>query len=205
MWNTRKSGFKEVSRLQKAVQGTMPTAFLTHPQPLGSTLGTAPCVPCQALLARAVCRPCLERTWRHTEPAYTAAMGAGRLQSTGSSGHPAENPTRDWELLQSKISTTLIKQMRFSGEELIALHTPCSNSSLLQLPGGGDSKGTWNWRPQGKALLHQSPAGHKHVGFPCEEAKVQPELKSDFLSNAPLMESFLTEMLRKIFLRQTDK
>lgn len=70
----------------------MPTAFLTHPQPLGSTLGRAPCVPCQALLARAACRPCLERTWRHTEPAHTAAMGAGRLQEHWELWSPSREP-----------------------------------------------------------------------------------------------------------------
>lgn len=97
----------------------------------------------------------------------------GGCRSPESCGHPAESPMTAWELLQSKISITLTTQTRFAGEELTALYAPCSNSSLLQLPPGGDSRGTSHRRPQGKALLHQPPAGHKHVQFPCE----LPELK----------------------------
>lgn len=72
-------------------------------------------------------------------------MGAGRLQEHWERWSPSREHQRDWELLQSKISIALTTQPRLAGEELTALHTPGSNSSLEEegtqkAPGIGDPR-----------------------------------------------------------------
>lgn len=156
----------------------MPSAFLKSPRPFGRPAGRAPCVSFQALFARPVWRPWLEWVWNaslhlrgaHALPTCTAPMGAGRLQEQWELWSPSREPPERFGAT-SEQERHWQWETRFARKELTALYTPWSNNSLLQLPGWGASKGTWQRRPWGKDLLHQSPRGHKHVWFPCEEAK----------------------------------
>lgn len=141
-----------MSRLQKALQGTTPSAFLRSPQPFGRPAGRAPCVSFQALFAEPVWRPCLERVCNaslhgrgaHTEPAHTAPTGARRLQETRS-------------YFRARLASHWQQETGFAGKELTALSTPCSNNSLLQLPGWGDSKGPNTGDPGARLFFTSHP------------------------------------------------
>lgn len=158
----------------------MASAFVQSPRPFGRAAGGAPCVPLRALFASPEWRPWPEEV--ECQPAWTGSThparpcssqgcteAAGALRAGGTQ---QRTPQETWRCFRAMSALHWYGETRFAGKELTALYTPCSNNSLLQLPGWGDSKGTWHRRPQGRALLHHSPGGHKHVRLPCEEAKV---------------------------------
>lgn len=186
-------------RLQKAVQGTTPLAFLKSPQSFGRPAGRAPCVSFQALFTRPVWGPCLERVWNasphrrgaHTVPAYTAPMGARRLQET-------------WSYFRARSASQWQQKQDLQGRNwqhctLLAATSPfCSSQDegIQKAPDTGD--------PGARLFFASHLEDTNMYDSPVRKQRL-PDWKFDFLSNTPLTQSFLSETLRKILLKQHNK
>lgn len=113
------------------------------------------------------------------------------------------SPHRDFWLFQSKNSSIKQQEKLFARKEPIASYTPCNQSSFLQLPGHRGTKGRCQrGQPQAGVSFSAHLGGHKCVHVPGEEERL-PELKVWFSWVTHFLHtSFLSEMLREIFLKK---